>query len=82
MTRDEVVVQLTKILKDGFSIDPKEVTPSATFRGSLRMDSIDVLNLIEDVESAFGISADTSDYRDLHEVARLVDFIVARHKHS
>jgi acyl carrier protein len=76
--RDAVMVELTKILEEGFGIERQAITPAATFRGTLRLDSIDVLNLIEDVESAFKISADVAEYRDLHEISKLVDFIVAR----
>jgi len=78
VTRDEVIAKLKKILEDGFEIDAKALTPAATFRGTLRLDSIDVLDLIEDVEKAFGISADISEYRDVHDIAKLADFILSR----
>jgi acyl carrier protein len=77
-SRDEVLAKVRAILASDFSIPEDKITPTATFRGTLGMDSLDAVDLIFFVESAFGYKARVHDYRDLHSVDTLVDFVLAR----
>jgi acyl carrier protein len=77
-SREEVTARLRTILAEDFSIPADKIVPSATFRGTLGMDSLDAVDLIFFVESAFGYKARVHDYRDLHSVDALVDFVLAR----
>jgi acyl carrier protein len=82
MTRDEVIAKVRDILRDDFAVPEDKVTPEASFRGALGMDSLDAVDLIFFVESAFGYKAKIHDYRNLHTVALLADFVLARTGHG
>jgi acyl carrier protein len=77
-SREEVLAKVRQILAEDFSIPPDKITAAATFRGTLGMDSLDAVDLIFFVESAFGYKARVHDYRDLHSVDSLVSFVLAR----
>ena len=78
MTSDEVLVSVREILVRDFNIPTEKVTPEAQFRGSLGMDSLDVVDLIYFLERAFGLNAGLEAYRELHTVRKLCEFVVAR----
>jgi acyl carrier protein len=77
-SREEILARVRTILVEDFSVPADKITPAATFRGTLGMDSLDAVDLIFFVESAFGYKARVHDYRDLHSVEALVDFVLAR----
>lgn len=77
-SREEVLAGIRQILTSDFSVPADKIVPTATFRGTLGMDSLDAVDLIFFVESAFGYKARVHDYRDLHSVDSLIDFVVTR----
>ena len=76
MTHDEALKQLRQILEEDFKIPPAKVTPEATFRGTLGLDSLDAVDLIYLVGKSFGIKATVDNFKDLHSVQKVVDFVV------
>ena len=78
MTNDEVLAKLRELLAEDFKVPPAKVTPEATFRGTLGMDSLDAVDLIYLVGKSFGIKATVDQFKDLHSVQKVVDFVVAR----
>ncbi len=78
MTSEEAFAKLKELLVTDFRIPPAKVTPSATFRGALGLDSLDSVDFIYLVTKTFGVKADTSDFRELHTVQLVADFIAAR----
>jgi acyl carrier protein len=78
VTSDEVLGTVREILVRDFNIPGEKVTPEAQFRGSLGMDSLDVVDLIYFLERAFGLNAGLEAYRELHTVRKLCEFVVAR----
>jgi acyl carrier protein len=80
VTNDEVLAAVREILVRDFSIPAEKVTPEAQFRGSLGMDSLDVVDLIYFLERSFELNAGLEAYRELHTVRKLCEFVVARKK--
>lgn len=80
MTRDQVHQKLASILAESFAIPEEKVTPEATFRGTLGLDSLDIVDLVYFLQKAFDFEADLDDYQDLHTVTKLIDFIEAQKK--
>lgn len=75
MTPDEVRAKIAAILSENFNISKGSVTPEATFRGTLGLDSLDVVDFVFFVQQAFGYEAKLAAYRDLHTVGDLIAFI-------
>jgi acyl carrier protein len=76
MTHDEVLAQLREILQADFKVPQDKVTPDASFRGTLGLDSLDAVDLIYLVGKRFGVNASIESFRDLHTVRKVVDYIV------
>ena len=47
--------KLQKIIADVLNVDPEEITPETTFEYDLSADSLDVLEIIMDIQEEFGI---------------------------
>lgn len=77
MTEPEALAKIKEILKREFDIAPERVVPSATFMGTLGMDSLDVVDFVSFLEFAFEIDVGLQAYRDIHTVEKLVEFLVS-----
>lgn len=81
VTREEVYARLRGILITDFSVPPDKITEESTFRGTLGLDSLDTVDLIYLLKKTFRLeNARTHDFRDLHTVRQVVDFLVAHGK--
>ncbi len=77
MTEDQIRDKLASILIEDFAKDEAIArTGSATFRGDLAMDSLDVVDLVFFIKQELGVDAKMEAYRDLHSVDKVVHFIV------
>ena len=57
-------------------LDPSEITPESTFE-SLGIDSLDIVEMIMDLESELGVELDMEDQK-ITNFRELADFIDAR----
>ncbi|MBL8952380.1 MAG: acyl carrier protein [Myxococcaceae bacterium] len=80
MTQEQVLSRLREILQADFRIPPDKVTPQATFRGELGMDSLDAVDLIYLVSREFGLKADVEAFSNLDTVEKVVAYLVANQK--
>ncbi len=78
MTHDEVFAKVSAILTGDFKVPPEKITPGASFRGTLGMDSLDAVDLIYLLGKEFGIKATVDQFKDLHTVQKVVDHLVER----
>ncbi|MGA9523958.1 MAG: acyl carrier protein [Myxococcaceae bacterium] len=77
MTHEDVMARLKEILQSDFRIPAEKITPEATFRGTLGLDSLDAVDLIYLVGKQFGVKAEVDDFRDLHSVQSVVNFVIS-----
>jgi len=56
LSQDEIFEKVQESLVDALGVDDDEVTPEATLVGDLGAESIDFLDIVFKLESAFGIS--------------------------
>ena len=68
----ETMTTIKTLLHDNLDIDPEEVTESATF-DSLGIDSLDMVELICDLEDEFGI--EFGEPEGLETVGDLIEYI-------
>jgi acyl carrier protein len=79
MTREEVYAKLRDILVTDFSVSPERIAEESTFRGHMGLDSLDTVDLIYLLKKTFALEgARSHDFRDLHTMRQVVDFLVAR----
>jgi len=65
---DELFERVKEIIVGRLSIDPARVVAEAKIREDLQADSLDLVELIMDLEDAFGISISEEDGRALTTV--------------
>lgn len=55
MTRDEIFSKVRDVLVEALAVDEEDVTPTATLKGDLGAESIDILDTVFRLEQNFGI---------------------------
>ena len=62
-------------LASQFEIDPEKITLDTNLVDDLGADSLDVVELIMNIEDEFGISISDEDAANLYTVSRIVEFL-------
>lgn len=70
----KILTKLTEIIADKIDVDPGEVSPSKSF-DALGADSLDLYEMVYEVENVFGVSIPENKTGDLETVQDVIDFI-------
>lgn len=76
--RDEVMAKVHEILVERLDIAEADITETAHLRDDLKADSLDLVELIMDLEESFGVKISDEDAQSINTVGEAVDLIVAR----
>ena len=76
--RAEVLGKVQEILVERLDVDPADVVESVHMRDDLKADSLDLVELIMDLEEGFGVKISDEEAQSIGTVGEAVDFIVAR----
>ncbi len=74
--REEVFDQVKEILVERLDIDEDDITLEANLRDDLKADSLDLVELIMDLEERFGVKISDEEAQGIGTVGEAVDFIV------
>nr|WP_269479209.1 acyl carrier protein [Rubrobacter xylanophilus] len=68
--------KIQEITADRLGVDESEVTPEASFREDLEADSLDLVELIMELEEAFGMEIPDEEAEKITTVEEAVDYVV------
>ncbi|MBO9130191.1 acyl carrier protein [Bacillus sp. 165] len=71
----DVLERVTKIIVDRLGVDETEVTPSANFKEDLGADSLDVVELVMQLEDEFEMEISDEDAEKIATVGDAVNYI-------
>ena len=76
MDREEILSKIQEITADRLGVDESDVTPDASFREDLEADSLDLVELIMELEEQFGMEIPDEEAEKITTVDEAVEYVM------
>jgi acyl carrier protein len=76
LDREEILGKIQEITADRLGVDEGDVTSDASFREDLEADSLDLVELIMELEEQFGMEIPDEDAEKITTVEEAVDYVM------
>jgi acyl carrier protein len=74
----DTLERITKIIVERLDVEEAEVTLEASIKEDLGADSLDVVDLIMELEDEFGLTIEEEDAEKINTVGDIVNYISAK----
>jgi len=78
MTKEEIFSQMKEILVEQLGVDEGDVTMEASFQDDLDADSLDLVEMIMEMEDKFSLKISDEEAQKISTVGEAVDFVSGR----
>jgi acyl carrier protein len=76
-SRDEVFERIKEVLSERLSVDEADINEEANFQEDLDADSLDLVEMIMELEDQFGIKIPDEDAQKIQTVGQAVDYVTS-----
>jgi acyl carrier protein len=76
-TREEVYERVKEVLTEHLGVDEDQITEEASFQEDLDADSLDLVELIMELEDQFGVKISDEDAQKIQTVGQAVDYVTS-----
>jgi acyl carrier protein len=77
-SREEIYERVKDVLVEQLGVDEGDINDAASFQDDLDADSLDLVELIMELEDQFGVKISDEDAQGIQTVGQAVDYIAAR----
>lgn len=78
MSNQEIIEKINGFLVDEFEADPTLITPEASLKETLDLDSLDFVDLVVVIENNFGFKAKGEDFVNIKTFQDFYDYIIQK----
>jgi len=78
MNRDEVMDLVRNHLVTELELGPEQITETARFKEDFDADSLDLYELVMELEDQYGITVSEQEAAEIKTVGEALDFVVAK----
>jgi acyl carrier protein len=79
-SREEVFDRVKEVLVEQLGVDESAITEKASFQEDLDADSLDLVELIMELEDSFDIKISDEDAQKIQTVGQAVEYVTAHQK--
>ncbi len=76
-SRDEVFERIREVLVERLSVEEPDITEEANFQEDLGADSLDLVEMIMELEDQFGIKIPDEDAQKIQTVGQAVEYVTS-----
>ncbi len=78
MTNEEIISKINGFLTEEFEVDESIISPDATLKETLELDSLDYVDLVVIIEGNFGIKVKQEDFTGIRTFQNLYDYVISK----
>jgi acyl carrier protein len=75
---DDIFAKIKSIIADRLGVDEAEVTPEASFKDDLGADSLDLVELVMELEDEFDLEISDEEAEKISTVGDVLEYIKSR----
>ena len=78
MTKQEIIEKVNALLVDEFEMEAAMLTPEATLKNDLEIDSLDFVDIVVLVDREFGFKPKAEELKNVKTLQELYDYIESK----
>ncbi|MCO6461203.1 MAG: acyl carrier protein [Saprospiraceae bacterium] len=78
MDKAQIIARINTFLSEEFEVEPSVITPEASIKDTLGLDSLDFVDLVVLIERHFGFKMAGEDFADIKTFEDFYNYVYAR----